>query len=109
MEPQAGSLRFFTGLQTLDGESVSYLRAWDVAHRFEPCVTIDPDRNPLASGMRGWPYRQIDHLLVRSAPDGLASLRVDSCSRVHDESSAGVWASDHFGIIADLTDRRLGP
>jgi endonuclease/exonuclease/phosphatase family metal-dependent hydrolase len=105
-EPQAGSLRFLSGLQSLGGESVAYQRAWDAVHRFEPCVTIDPDRNPLASGMQGWPYRQIDHLLVRSGPDGLASLQIDSCSRVHDESAEGVWASDHFGLVADLTDHR---
>jgi endonuclease/exonuclease/phosphatase family metal-dependent hydrolase len=105
-EPEAGSMRFLTGLQTIDGHSVSYQRAWDATHRFDRCVTIDPERNPLASGMRGWPYRQIDHLLVRSGRDGLAGLRIESCSRVHDEPIGGVWASDHFGLVAELTDLR---
>jgi endonuclease/exonuclease/phosphatase family metal-dependent hydrolase len=102
-EPQSASLRFLTGLQSIDGESASYQRAWDVVHPFEPCVTLDPIRNPLTAGMRNWPYRQIDHLLVRSAPDGLAALQIDACLIVHDEPAGGVWASDHFGLIADLS------
>jgi endonuclease/exonuclease/phosphatase family metal-dependent hydrolase len=104
-EPDAASLRFLTGVQSLDGESTSFQRAWDAVHRFEPCVTLDPTRNPLAAGMRGWPYRQIDHLLVRTAPDGLAELQVEACSVVHDEPTGGVWASDHFGLIVDFARR----
>lgn len=102
-EPHAGSLRFLTGLQSLAGESTSYQRAWDVVRPFEPCVTIDPVRNPLTAGMRNWPYRQIDHLLVRSGPDGLAALQIEICSLVHDEPVDGVWASDHFGLFLDVT------
>jgi endonuclease/exonuclease/phosphatase family metal-dependent hydrolase len=101
-EPTAGSLRFLTGLQTLDGESVSYRRAWDAVHPYEPCVTLDPERNRLTASMRRWPYRQIDHLLVRSGPDGLSALEVNSCSIVHDQPVDGVWASDHYGLLADF-------
>ena len=86
----------------LDGESVSYRRAWDAVRPFEPCVTLDPERNPLTASMRRWPYRQIDHLLVRSGPDGLSALDVDSCSIVHDQPVNGVWASDHYGLLADF-------
>jgi endonuclease/exonuclease/phosphatase family metal-dependent hydrolase len=108
-EPHASSLRFLTGLQSLDGESTAYQRTWDAVHPFEPCVTLDPIRNPLTAGMRNWPYRQIDHLLVRCGPDGLAALRIDACSLVHDEPADGVWASDHYGLIADVTSRFAGP
>ena len=45
-EPDAASLRFFTGRQSLDGLSVAYVRAWDVAHPGERCWTLDP-ANPL--------------------------------------------------------------
>jgi endonuclease/exonuclease/phosphatase family metal-dependent hydrolase len=104
-EPHAASLRFLTGLQSIEGESASYTRAWDAVHPFEPCVTLDPIRNPLTAGMRNWPYRQIDHLLVRSAPDGLTALQIDACSLMHDEPVDGVWASDHYGLIMDLSSR----
>jgi endonuclease/exonuclease/phosphatase family metal-dependent hydrolase len=104
-EPHAASLRFLTGLQALEAESASYQRAWDAVHPFEPCVTLDPVRNPLTAGMRNWPYRQIDHLLVRSGPDGLAALQIDACSLVHDQPVDGVWASDHYGLTMDVSSR----
>jgi endonuclease/exonuclease/phosphatase family metal-dependent hydrolase len=104
-EPHASSLRFLTGLQSLEGESVSYLRTWDAVHPFEPCVTLDPIRNPLTASMRNWPYRQIDHVLVRTGSDGLAALQVETCVLVHDDPTDGIWASDHFGLVVDLPAR----
>ena len=32
----------------------------------------------------------------------LACAEITSCERVFDEPSDGVWASDHFGVTADL-------
>lgn len=101
-EPDAASLRFFTGRQSLAGTSVAYVRAWDVTHPGEPCPTLDP-ANPLhAEQLPGWPYHQIDHLLVKCCRAGTASLRIDACERVFTEPVDGVWASDHYGLTADL-------
>ena len=61
-EPDAASLRFLTGKQSLDGISVCYRNAWDSAHPGEPGHTFTPD-NPLAPA--DWPFRRIDHILVR--------------------------------------------
>ena len=102
-EPDAASLRFFTGRQSLDGTSVAYVRAWDVAHPGVPCWTLDP-ANPLhAAQLPGWPYRQIDHVLIRCGQGGTSSLQIKSCDLVHTQSQHGVWASDHFGLVTDLT------
>jgi endonuclease/exonuclease/phosphatase family metal-dependent hydrolase len=101
-EPDAASVRFLAGVQSLQGESASYRRAWDAVHPGERCVTIDPEHNPLTTGMRRWPYRQIDHLFVRTGPDGLTSLEILDCARVHDGPVDGVWASDHYGLRLDL-------
>lgn len=45
--------------------------------------------------------RRIDYILVRSIRHG-PTLKVDHCQRVLDEPVDGVWASDHFGVLADL-------
>ena len=66
-EPDAASLRFLTGKQSLDGLSVCYRNAWDSAHPGEPGHTFTPE-NPLAPP--DWPFRRIDHILVRCGRQG---------------------------------------
>jgi endonuclease/exonuclease/phosphatase family metal-dependent hydrolase len=104
-EPDAASLRFLTGRQSIDGSSVVYIRAWDVAHPGQPCWTLDPANPLMAAELDGWPYRQIDHILIRCGRNGLSSLRVLGCERVHDQPVDGVFASDHYGLVADLAVR----
>lgn len=101
-EPDAASVRFLLGRQSLAGESTVFVRAWDVVHQGEPCWTLDPANDLVAGTMPGWPYREIDHILVQCRRDGLASLVVRACERVHDRPRDGVWASDHYGLVADL-------
>jgi hypothetical protein len=38
---------------------------------------------------------------------GGPTLEIAACERVFDEPVNGVWASDHFGLIADLVPPRL--
>jgi hypothetical protein len=38
---------------------------------------------------------------VRCVERGPA-LDVSACARIFDEPVDGVWASDHFGVVADL-------
>ena len=98
-EPDAASLRFLAGKQSLDGPSVCYRNAWDCLHPGEPGHTFTPV-NPLAP--EDWPLRRIDHILVRCGPHGGPTLRPVACELAFDEPIAGVWASDHFGVVADL-------
>ncbi len=104
-EPDAASLRFLQGRQSLNGESVAFVRAWDAVHPGEPCGTLDPGNGLVASTMVGWPYREIDHILIRCGRDGLSTLLVEACELAFDEPRDGVWASDHYGLVADLARR----
>ena len=100
--PDAASMRFWTGRQSLDGWGVRYEDAWEVHHPDEPGHTFSP-ANPLVRDgdmplERG---RRIDHILVRSGTHG-PLLDVADCALLLDEPVDGIWASDHFGLVADL-------
>lgn len=100
--PDAASIRFLTGKQSLAGTSVRYDDAWAVAHPDEPGHTFSP-RNPLvrAGQMSLERGRRIDYVMTRSGPHG-SLLDVADCRLVFDQPVDGVWASDHFGVLADL-------
>jgi endonuclease/exonuclease/phosphatase family metal-dependent hydrolase len=100
--PDAASLRFLTGRQSLAGTSVRYEDAWEAVHADEPGHTFTP-RNPLVRDgqmplERG---RRIDHVLVRSGAHG-PLLDIADCRIVFDRPIDGVWPSDHFGVLAVL-------
>jgi endonuclease/exonuclease/phosphatase family metal-dependent hydrolase len=60
-------------------------------------------RNPLGVDGEG-PVevgRRIDHIMVRCRHHG-PTLDVVACERLFDRPAGGVWASDHFGVVADL-------
>jgi endonuclease/exonuclease/phosphatase family metal-dependent hydrolase len=100
--PDAASMRFWTGRQSLDGTSVSYHDAWESAHGDAPGLTFTPE-NPLVR-VGGWHLvrgRRIDYVLVRGRPQG-PTLQVRSCERVFVDPVDGVQASDHYGVLAEL-------
>lgn len=100
--PDSASIRFWTGRQSLDGMSVYYQDAWEALHPDDPGHTFVPE-NPLRSA--AWkprPGRRIDYVMVRCGDKG-APLDVINCERVFDRPIDGVWASDHFGVMADLS------
>jgi endonuclease/exonuclease/phosphatase family metal-dependent hydrolase len=105
-EPDAASLRFLTGKQSLDGWSVCYRDAWQVTHPGQPGWTLDPANGIVRDTMPGWPYRRIDHLLVRCGSTGMPPVDVVGCERVGVEAVGGVWASDHAGLVTDLAPYR---
>lgn len=98
----AASMRFWTGRQSLDGTSVAYRDAWESIHGNDLGLTFDP-ANPLTAedepGQdRG---RHIDYLLVRCTDHG-PTLGIADCRLTFAAPVGGVWASDHFGLVADL-------
>ena len=100
--PEAASIRFLTGKQSLDGTSVCYLNCWDVMHHGDPGETFTP-RSPLvAEEHREWPSHRLDHILVRFGNGGSPTLDTFACELAFNESIDGVWASDHFAVVADL-------
>jgi endonuclease/exonuclease/phosphatase family metal-dependent hydrolase len=100
--PDSASMLFWRGRRAVDGLSVCYQDAWESVHPGEPGYTFEM-ANPLvyAGEVSTAVTRKIDHVLVRSGLHG-PTLRVDDCRRVLDSPVGGVWASDHYGVMADL-------
>lgn len=99
-DPESSSARFWTGRQALDGTSVCYRDAWESTHPSEPGHTFTPE-NPIMIG-RDWPFRRIDYIFVRCGEHEGPTLEITACDLAFNEPVHGVWASDHFGVCADL-------
>jgi hypothetical protein len=77
--------------------SVCYRDAWGSTHPDEPGHTFTAE-NPLVTA-ENWDWelelgRRIDH-----GP----TLDIRNCKRIFDKPIDGVWGSDHFGVVADLS------
>ncbi|GHJ36570.1 hypothetical protein Sm713_21790 [Streptomyces sp. TS71-3] len=110
--PDAASIRFLSGRQSLDGMSVRYQDAWLRLHRdATPSSghTFSP-RNPLVrrGDMPDEEGRRIDYIMVRCGSYG-PTLRVAACERAGVEPVRGVQVSDHYGVVADLTPQSRRP
>jgi endonuclease/exonuclease/phosphatase family metal-dependent hydrolase len=103
--PDAASVRFWSGRQSLGGMSVCYRDAWEATHHGDQGHTFTTS-NPLVTAENlDWALelgRRIDYVFVRCVEHG-PTLDVSACARILDDPVAGVWASDHFGVAADLT------
>jgi endonuclease/exonuclease/phosphatase family metal-dependent hydrolase len=104
-EQDASSLRFLAGKQSLEGLSVCYRSAWESAHPGGNGGTFAAS-NPLAPN--DWPYERIDHIFVRCGQHGGPTLGIAACELAFNEPINGVWASNHFGLVADLTHEEDG-
>lgn len=102
-DPDADSVRFWTGRAALEGTSVCYRDAWASARPGEAGATYTPDNPLMVDG--DWPFRRIDYVLVRCDGGGHPVRFVRSCRLVGDAPRDGVWLSDHFGLVADLSAR----
>jgi exonuclease III len=101
--PDTASVRFWRGVQALDGTSVAYRDAWQLTHGHEPGPTFAPSVMPLIT--ERWRYdldRRIDYIFVRCAGGGGPTMRVTQCERILDIPVDGVWGSDHFGVTAEI-------
>jgi endonuclease/exonuclease/phosphatase family metal-dependent hydrolase len=100
--PDAASIRFWRGLQSLDGTSVSYRDTWELTHGTAPGPTFAPSLCPLHTPQwRTDLDRRIDYVFVRCDRAG-PTLRVTRCERTLDQPVDGAWGSDHFGLAVDL-------
>lgn len=103
--PDAASVRFWRGRQSLGGMSVCYRDAWGSTHPGVPGHTFTAE-NPLVTA-ENWDWelelgRRIDHVFVRCSDHG-PTLDIRACERIFDEPVDGVWGSDHFGVVADFS------
>lgn len=100
--PDTASMSFWRGRRSLDGVSVCYQDAWETARPDELGFTFSAE-NPLvrAGEVATAVSRRIDYVLIRAGRHG-ALLEVVRCDRFLDQPAGGVWASDHYGVVADL-------
>jgi endonuclease/exonuclease/phosphatase family metal-dependent hydrolase len=105
--PDAASIRYLTGRQSLGGRSAHYHDAWEIAGD-GPGHTWSIDnpnaRKEIDAVVRQPEHRRrIDRILVGSwdaHPD--AYCRVTAARLVFNRPTNGIWPSDHFGVLADL-------
>jgi len=105
--PDAASIRFLTGLQSLNGRSVCYHDAWSVAGDGDGHTWTETNPNALSGmkqiiGQKNYDKRY-DYVLVGSwdaHPKGRAEIK--SAELVFDRPVDGIWPSDHFGVMVDL-------
>ena len=100
--PDAGSVQFWRGRRSLEGTSVGYQDAWETVYPDDSGWTFSAE-NPLvrAGEVATAISRRIDYVLVRCGLHG-PTLQVRACARVLDGPVDGIWASDHYGVVADL-------
>ncbi|HEX2090507.1 MAG TPA: endonuclease/exonuclease/phosphatase family protein [Actinomycetota bacterium] len=101
-DPDSASVRFLTGRQSLQGMSVCYRDAWESVRSGEPGETFTPSNPLMAERNRDWPFRRLDYILVRCGDHRAPDLDIQDCKLIFDQPVSGVWATDHFGVLADL-------
>lgn len=106
--PDSDEMRFLRGLTTLDGRRTHFQDAWLRLHR-EPGPGDGPSdgitwssENELTRPLRSLDIdRRIDYIYVTSRKkDGRGTIH--DCRVTLTEREAGICASDHYGVVADI-------
>jgi endonuclease/exonuclease/phosphatase family metal-dependent hydrolase len=106
-DPDAASVRYLTGRQSLNGRSVLYHDAWAIAGE-GPGYTWSVDNPNARAGadqIVGQPGRhsRFDYVFVGSwDAHPKAHARVEAAHLAFHQPIDGIWASDHFGLVVDL-------
>lgn len=108
--PSSDEIRYLKGQHVIDGRSLYFADVWDYAEPAEPGHTYARD-NAYAL-KNGEPNRRIDYIFVRG-PDRHMRGEPRGVRRAFDRSAPGsegtVWASDHYGVVCDLTMSARNP
>jgi endonuclease/exonuclease/phosphatase family metal-dependent hydrolase len=105
-EPDSAEMRHLAGLASLAGKSTYFQDAWRVAGAREPGWTWD-NRNSFAI-LDHEPDRRIDYIYVGwRRPGGVG--QVESARVVFDRALTGTFASDHFGLLAEVATGSVAP
>lgn len=102
-EPDADEIRFLRGLTGLGGPCVYFADAFAVSGDGSLGATFSK-RNPFAEVQRE-PERRIDYVFVRG-PDHSQRGEPRNARVCFDEPYAGVFPSDHFGVVTEITAGR---
>jgi endonuclease/exonuclease/phosphatase family metal-dependent hydrolase len=106
-EPDAASIRYLRGLQSLGGRSVHYHDAWQVAGSGPgyTWTTDNPNTQNVLDAVVRQPqhHRRIDYVFIGSwHQHHNAFCQVRSAAVAFDQPIDGVWASDHYGVVVDV-------
>jgi endonuclease/exonuclease/phosphatase family metal-dependent hydrolase len=97
--PDSTEMRFLRGLASLEGRSTYYQDAWEIGRPREAGCTWD-NRNRFAAYAHE-PDRRIDYVLV-GQPDARGRGMVAAARLIFEETVGDVFASDHFGVLAEI-------
>jgi endonuclease/exonuclease/phosphatase family metal-dependent hydrolase len=99
--PESDEIRWLRGLVTLEGRRVHYQDAWARLHPDERGWTWS-SANPYTTPLRFLDIdRRIDYVFVTAErKDGRGTIH--DCGVVFEQPEDGVFASDHFGVLADV-------
>jgi endonuclease/exonuclease/phosphatase family metal-dependent hydrolase len=98
--PASTEVRFIKGLHAFERRSFHLFDAFEVAHPDQSGFTWS-NANPFAAANRV-PDRRIDYIFVGVRTADGAGI-VLSAKVVCDQPRGGVWPSDHFGVVAELS------
>lgn len=106
-DADAASIRFLTGRQSLAGRSVHYHDAWAIGGDGLGHTWTDANNSAaeeISAVVRQPRHRRrLDYILVGSwHAHPAARAEVRSVNLAANQPSDGIWASDHFGVTADL-------
>ncbi len=99
-EPDSTEIRFLRGLHAIGGVSTYLADCFGLLGEGRG-VTFDPTRNPFAAPTHE-PPRRIDYVFVRG-PDRQVRGKPLSARVVIDEVESGVCATDHYGVLAEVS------
>jgi endonuclease/exonuclease/phosphatase family metal-dependent hydrolase len=99
-EPDSNEIRFLCGLAALGGRSIYFQDAWRLGGDGGPGHTWD-NRNRYAA-ISFEPDRRIDYVLVGAPSREDGRGRVEAARLAFTEPAGEVFASDHFGVCADV-------
>ncbi|MEM9033232.1 MAG: endonuclease/exonuclease/phosphatase family protein [Actinomycetota bacterium] len=101
-EPESDEIRFLASLAPIDGQTTFHQDAWRMAGD-GPGHTQDWRTSPIAAEMN-INRKRIDYVFVGDAFQRAGSAgRILSAQLAFHESRTGVIASDHHGLVVDIT------
>ncbi len=102
-EPHSDEIRYLGGYTRLgDARGVRFSDAWDYATDRDHGFSFDGTRNPFAAQVHEHP-RRIDYIFVRG-PDEKGRGVPTNVRLCFDEPEGEVFPSDHFGVVAELSE-----
>ncbi|HEX5657839.1 MAG TPA: endonuclease/exonuclease/phosphatase family protein [Polyangiales bacterium] len=100
-EPESDEIRFLRGFATREGRSVFFADAWAYGGDGGPGFTFDR-KNAFAARSHE-PPRRIDYIFVRGPDSKWRGEPLKTTLAFTEPSEDGVWASDHFGLLTELS------